>query len=400
MMALVGIVLTAASAVLGLVTVMLAVELLAARKPSSVLGPVESDERPGTVILVPAHDEEHQIAATLDGLVGQLGRRDQILVVADNCTDATAEVARTHGAAVIERHDPARRGKGYALQFGFDHLAKAPPDIVIVLDADCRVASGSIERLARSAESSRRPVQAVNLMDAGPDAGLGQKLSAFAFLIKNQVRPLGLRRLGLPCPLTGTGMALPWPVLHDAKLDGGNIVEDMKLGLDLALAGHRAMLEDRALIVSDFPESEDARMGQRRRWEHGHLSTIASATPPLLAAAIRRGRPLLLGVAVDLAIPPLSLLMVLLAIVCLAAAILASLGGTPFPVIIMALSIGAATVALIVAWSRFGRRTLSGRELLSSPIYALRKLPIYLDFFRRRQRDWVRTERGNENARR
>jgi cellulose synthase/poly-beta-1,6-N-acetylglucosamine synthase-like glycosyltransferase len=400
MLAFGGIVLTLASAALGLLTVTLAAELLAARKPTLATTPDEEGERPGSVILVPAHDEESQLPATLQGLDVELGPYDKVLVVADNCTDGTADVARAHGADVIERQDSDRRGKGYALKFGLDHLAIAPPDVVIVLDADCRVSPGSIERLARSAASLGRPVQGVYLMEAGPDASLSQKLSAFAFLIKNQVRPTGLRRLGLPCPLTGTGMAFPWEVLSETKLDVGNIVEDMKLGLDLAAAGHPPLLEDRARITSDFPTNEEGRIGQRRRWEHGHLATIASVTPALVTAAIRSGRPALLAVALDLAIPPLSLLVVLLATAFLVAAILAGLGGAIFPIIATTLSIVLAMVALIAAWRRYGRSTISAGELLSIPIYVLRKLPIYLDFFRRRQRDWVRAERGNEDVRR
>ena len=394
MLAFGGIVLTVASVALGLVTAMLTVEILAARKPTAATPAAENGERPAATVLIPAHDEELHLPETLKSIEGQLGPRDQVLVVADNCTDSTAEVGRRSGAAVIERSDPPRRGKGYALQFGLDHLATAPPDVVVALDADCRVAPGAIERLVRTAATLGRPVQGVYLIEAAPDAGLGERLSAFAFSIKNQVRPMGLRRLGLPCPLTGTGMAFPWLVLYEVPLDVGTIVEDMKLGLDLTLAGHPPVLEDRARITSDFPTSGKAQTSQRRRWEHGHLSTIATVVPHLIKAAAARGRPSLLAVAFELMIPPLSLLTILLLAVFVATVALGGLGGTKLPLIITAVSIGLAALGLVVSWREFGHATVSVGELLSIPAYVLRKVPVYVDFIRRRERSWIRTQRG------
>src|SRR4029078_5445080 len=103
--------------------------------------------RQSVVILVPAHDESTGIEKTLRDLDAQLGPRDRVLVVADNCSDDTAAVARTAGAEVIERHDPTKRGKGYALEFGLNYLKQNPPAAVVIIDADCRIAHGSIDRL-------------------------------------------------------------------------------------------------------------------------------------------------------------------------------------------------------------------------------------------------------------
>jgi glycosyltransferase involved in cell wall biosynthesis len=116
---------------------------------------------PGRIaILVPAHDEASVIAETLAGLSKEISDRDASLVIADNCTDDTAAIARNAGAVTAERRDPDRRGKGYALQFGFELLAKDPPDVVVVIDADCTVSAGSIRRLADCALAHQRPAQA------------------------------------------------------------------------------------------------------------------------------------------------------------------------------------------------------------------------------------------------
>src|SRR4051812_41266503 len=100
----------------------LAVESLASLLPVSRRS--LPDERPACAILVPAHNEEAGIAATIRNLLPQLAPGDRIVVVADNCTDATEAVARTAGADVVNRSDPVRRGKGFALDFGLGHLAE------------------------------------------------------------------------------------------------------------------------------------------------------------------------------------------------------------------------------------------------------------------------------------
>src|SRR5580700_7460797 len=145
----------------------LTVECLAALLP--VRGPTEGP-RPSCAVLVPAHDEEAGLSATLGSVWPQLEPGDRLLVIADNCTDRTATVAAAASAEVLERHDPNRRGKGYALAAGVDALRAGPADVVVVVDADCRAAGGAIDRLIRMAAATGRPVQAVNVIDAPPGA--------------------------------------------------------------------------------------------------------------------------------------------------------------------------------------------------------------------------------------
>ena len=225
----------------------------------------------------------------------QLGLFDRIVVVADNCSDRTAAAAQAAGATVVERHDPARRGKGFALDHGVRFLEQNPPDVVVIVDADCLVDEGALLRLVNEAAATGRPVQAAYLMAPPIEAGFRERASAFAFQYKNLVRPLGLWRLGLPCLLTGAGMAFPWALLRGAALAHGNIVEDMQLGLDLAAAGCPPRFCPEARVRSEFPSSRKAAAGQRTRWEHGHLQTLLRQAPRLAAAALLRRRLDLLG---------------------------------------------------------------------------------------------------------
>ena len=316
---------------------------------------------------------------------------DRLLVIADNCGDGTAEVARRAGVEVAEREDPGRRGKGYALRFGLDRLRQDPPEIVVVVDADCLVEPGAIGALARASVAAARPVQARYLMRPGPRASV---LSAFAFLVKNSVRPLGLWRLALPCQLMGTGMAFPWPLIERVQPEAGNLVEDLQLGADLARAGHPPLFVPEARVTSALPEGRRAAFAQRTRWEHGHLETLLRMGPRLLLAGLRARRMELVAMAADLCVPPLALLVTLQVALVLVSfgAWLASSSAAPLALASLGLGLCAAAVAL--AWWFHARDVISARELLRAPLYVAGKLPIYFRFLVRRQRDWVRTERG------
>jgi cellulose synthase/poly-beta-1,6-N-acetylglucosamine synthase-like glycosyltransferase len=349
--------------------------------------------RPRCAVLVPAYNEELSIAPTVRGLVAQLRAGDRLIVVADNCTDRTAEVARACGATVVERSDPVRRGKGFGLDYGVRYLEADPPEVVVFVDADCALEEGALDRLVRESAASHRPVQAAYVMSPPEGAGLRSQVSGFAFRYKNLVRPLGLASLGLPCLLTGTGIALPWDVVRAAPLASGNIVEDMQLGLDLALAGHPPRFCPEAVVTSDLPAGRRTAAVQRTRWEHGHLRTLLTQVPRLLAAALRQRRIDLLGLALELSVPPLSMLFLLWSAAGLGGVLLGYIAGLWLPALILAGSGLAAALAVFAAWRKFGRAHLSFTSLVAAPVYALGKVPIYVAFLLRPERTWVRTAR-------
>lgn len=391
---IVGRALLALNAILLVPVIVLLAQSLAARRPGRPAA-VVAGQRSSTVVLMPAHDEASGIAAAIDTVMPQLRSGDFLLVVADNCSDRTAAVAAAHGARVVERDDPLRRGKGYALDYGVRQLASAPPAVVIVVDADCAVAPGSIDLL--SAECARRgvPVQSLYLMRAPSGAGLTQRMAEFAWAVRNEVRPIGWQRLGGPCQLMGTGMAFPWATIATASLASESIVEDMKLGLDLARAGSPPSFCAAAAVSSTFPAPGSASTTQRTRWEHGHLSMIASHGLAMLWSGILTGRPALVAMALDLCVPPLAALVLFLISLCVAGAMLAVAGGSSAPLIFALIELAAVATAVVSAWSQVGRRSLTLVEMLSVPLYVIAKIPIYVRLFTGRQRRWVRTSRDD-----
>ncbi len=369
----------------------LLIQIVAAKRIPPV--PMPAGRRPSVAVLMPAHDEASGIAAALATVLPQLQAGDRLLVVADNCSDDTATIARAAGAEVVERSDALRRGKGYALDHGLRHLASGPREVVLIVDSDCEVAPGSLDRLVRECAASARPMQALYLMRAAPGAGLKTRISEFAWALRNEARPLGCERLGWPCQLMGTGMAFPWSLIADVSLASGHIVEDMQLGLDLAVRGAPPRFCHAARVTSVFPASDEGALEQRTRWEHGHLGMIAGRGLPLLARGIARGRPALVALALDLCVPPLASLVLLLVLATGCAAALLAAGGSAIPLAVSLLSLVLMTGAITLAWYRVARKIVSLGELLSVPGYVFAKIPIYIKLFTARQIEWVRTRR-------
>ena len=219
-------------------------------------------------------------------------------------------------------------------------------------------------------------------------------ISALAFLVRNRVRPRGLHRLNQPCQLDGTGMAFPWSVVRTAPDLGANIVEDLTMGIELALLGHEPVLCIDAGVRSDLPSSRSATMQQRRRWEHGQMTTLLQYGPRLIREGIVGGRPGLIAMGADLMVPPLALLVGLLLLVLSAAGVLVLAGGSTLPAWIAGVALGLVGLGVAVGWTRYGRTEVPFRYVLLVPLYVAWKIPLYLSFLvGRREKRWRRTDR-------
>jgi cellulose synthase/poly-beta-1,6-N-acetylglucosamine synthase-like glycosyltransferase len=344
-------------------------------------------------VLIPAHNESSGIIATLNSIKPQLKTTDRLLVVADNCSDNTAVVALANGAEVIERHNLDHQGKGFALDFGIRHLEKNPSEVVVIIDADCIVEANGLNRIAAYALHHGRPVQALYLMYA-KSTNLKSKVAEFAWCVKNHVRPLGYAKLGLPCLLMGTGMAFPWNTISKADLAHSNIVEDMKLGIDLSIAGSSPIFYVNTKVTSDFPLASEVQSGQRTRWEHGHLAMILSEAPKLFTQGIIKGNKNLLALAFELSVPPLALLVMLLfgyAAVTGMMLIIYDIG--QFALQITLAGVALLSIAIVMAWLGWGRNIIAFTALLLVPVYVVSKAPNYIKFIFKRQKAWNKTER-------
>lgn len=374
------------------VTAAFAIEVFAGIRPAATASGPPAKVTSAAVI-VPAHDEAMIIEATIAALKDALPPRCRLLVVADNCSDKTAALARSAGASVVERRSETGRGKGFALAAARDALRVDPPEVVMVIDADCRIDRNSLSVLIEAAVQSNRPVQSTNLLM--PDLGASPliQLSTFAFFLKNVIRQRGLQRLGGPAHLTGTGMAFPWSVFDRAALASANVVEDLTLGLGLAGRGLPPLFVPQA-IVSSPAAAKGGTLIQRERWEGGHFSTIIRSVPGLFGEALRKRDWATFVAALDLSVPPLAML-ALFNLAAVAIVLLALFfGGSPLPLMLLVAVLAAALAAVMLAWGKEGRRFASAAAWARVPFYILWKVPMYLRLARKgAPKDWLRTGR-------
>jgi cellulose synthase/poly-beta-1,6-N-acetylglucosamine synthase-like glycosyltransferase len=345
-------------------------------------------------VVVPAHNESAGILVTLQDIKPQLAAGDRLIVVADNCTDDTAAVAVGAGAEVIARNDDGKVGKGYALAWAIEHLRTNPPAFVVFMDADCRIQSDMIGSLRNICDKLHRPVQARYHMKMASGSPIDHSFSEFAWAIRNWVRPLGLRNLGGPTQLMGTGMIFPWELINTAPLASGHLVEDLKLGLDLAAAGHAPHFFPSMICTSEFPVSVKGTDSQRQRWVGGHIGMIVQTLPRYLRLAIAGLNFDLLVLALDLSVPPLSLLGILVAGMFVLASLAWVLGFSGAALMIATGNLLAFTLAIWLAWRKFGRDILPARRLLSIGSLIVQKLKLYGCLLSGKvASDWIRTDR-------
>jgi len=361
--------------------------LPARRLPPPLPAPVR------TAVLVPAHNESTGVIPTISQLLAQRKPGDRVVVIADNCSDDTANVARAAGAEVTERHNQELRGKGYALDHGVRYLQQDPPDVVVIVDADCDVSPDCIHHLAQAAARNGCPIQG-QFLTVAPDASLKMRIAEFAMRVKAHVRPRGMALLNLPCGLTGSGIAYPWSVIVDAPIASGHLAEDLQLGVELGRRGTPPIYCEAARLQTVFAVSREAQDTQRTRWEHGHLSILLGEGPRLLVSALLRGRLRFATQVLDLLVPPLALLALLQLVAALFGAAAWMLAGWTAPLIVATCGLLSLLVAVLAARARFASDIVTWADIMKVPLYVFGKLPIYARFVFDRQVEWVRTKRG------
>ena len=346
-------------------------------------------------VIVPAHNEADILTSTLVNIKKQLREDDQLIVVADNCTDSTAEVAQREGAKCLERNDATNRGKGYALQFALDEIRANPPEVVVFSDADCQFEDGALMQIATTAQSTNRPVQALYLMKAPQEnATLRHRVAEFAWLFINQVRMGGLQRLFDVTRMTGAGFAAPWNTIADLEIGSGEIVEDLALTFAFVSRGRAPMLCARARVVSEFPDAQRAQLIQSARWSVGSTNYARRHALGWLFRSFVGARPRLLGATIDLMIPPLTLFVAInIAVIGVGLLSLMLGSGTALGISLVAVSMTAGAIAL--GWFFYGRQALPPRDVGAALGVLLSRIKVFGREGRETTKTWTAT-RSND----
>jgi cellulose synthase/poly-beta-1,6-N-acetylglucosamine synthase-like glycosyltransferase len=343
-------------------------------------------------VVVPAHNEAVSIAAVIESVQSVDWPRDcyRVVVVADNCDDDTAAIARGAGAHVLERRDDARRGKGYALEFAFrDSVDRQWADAIVVIDADSTVSANLLAAFAARIERGEAVAQA-HYGVSNPDASWRTRLMAVALGAFHGVRSRARERLGLSCGIRGNGWCITPALLRRVPYTAYSLAEDVEYGIELGLAGHRVCWVDEATVAATMVTSERAARSQRRRWESGRWQLLRSRTSDLLAAAIARRDVVCLDLAIDLWIPPLAYavtnVVALMAVLAIASPAAPQIGWS------IAIACAGCIAAYVVrGWQLSGTGARALFDLVRAPVYVVWKLALMARSSGPSQ--WVRTQR-------
>jgi cellulose synthase/poly-beta-1,6-N-acetylglucosamine synthase-like glycosyltransferase len=361
--------------------------------------PAHGSARTRFHVIVPAHDEAAGIAQTVASLLAIDYPRSlfEVVVVADNCRDDTASRAAAAGARVLERFDEKLRGKGYALAHAFEaSVADGNVDAVVVVDADTVVSPNLLRAFDARVQAGASAVQA-DYAVRNPDASWRTRLMAIAFGMFHIVRSTGRESLELSCGLRGNGMCFTKELLEEVPHHAFSIVEDLEYGIRLGEHGRRVHYAGEAHVYGEMVSSEKASRSQRARWEGGRLEMAKRHAIPLLKRAVKERSPMLADLAIDLLIPPLSVLVAATVAGTVASAAVALVTRRPNLGLVLFGASGVFLGAYVVrGWQVSGTGLRGLTSMGYAPFYMAWKATLPLRRTRKASDEWVRTARRNE----
>lgn len=346
------------------------------------------------LIMVPAYNEEQLLPRLLTSFHALDYPRElfKIHVVADNCNDNTAGVARSAGASVHERFNSEQRGKGYALQWLLERIWAdgEPHDAIVIIDADSDVLPNFLRVMDARLARGERVIQGYYAV-RDPASARSAGIRAVALIVLHYLRPLGRMVLGGSTGLKGNGMVFAADILRAHRWTA-SLTEDIEYHMELVLAGERAMFAPDAVVYAEMPSNLKASQTQNERWERGRIEMIRRFVPRLLRTALRRRSFLLFDAAVEQLIPPFSVVAGLSAL----SLVFAGISGSPLAI---GLSIFAVTAQVIYVFTGLflarAPHTIY-RALLFAPAFVIWKIWIYVRLlFGIKPGSWIRTARND-----
>ncbi|MEM9746051.1 MAG: glycosyltransferase family 2 protein [Actinomycetota bacterium] len=353
-------------------------------------------------VCVPAHDEEAVIAETVTALTAQDYPHDrfEVHVVADNCSDATVELATRAGATAHDRRAPDEPGKGAALNWLHDRLDGF--DAFVIVDADTLVDPDFLAEIDRALDRGHRVVQGFyGVLEPEQSPAVALRYAALA--ARHHLRPLGRRALGGSCGLFGNGMAFDASVLETRRWSG-HLVEDAEFQLELLLDGEIVDYVPSARLAAEMPTSLDESETQHQRWELGRAQIARRFLPELIRLIGRNGprpRHVYVDAALDQVTPPISALAAAngaVTAVGLASWVAGARSGRLVTAVGLG-SIGVLGLHTVAALRSVGAPASMYRALAAAPRLVVWKLGLLKDVSRRPDDvSWTRTQR-NADAR-
>ena len=254
---------------------------------------VKKDHR--FMAIIPAHNEEAVVVNLIESLKNQNYNKElyDIYVIADNCTDKTAQVAREAGAIVYERFDPDKKTKGYALDWFLQQKIKedAPYDAICVFDADNIVDKNFIKNMNKKLCQGEEVVQGYRDIKNPSDNWITSGYALFYWTM-HRFYHLARYNVGLSPLLNGTGFMVKFDVLKPNGWKTVTLTEDIEFSLQRIIKGKKLGWATDAIVYDEQPTGFRQSWSQRSRWTVGHMQCIKEYTKKL-AIAVKENKSMM-----------------------------------------------------------------------------------------------------------
>ena len=257
--------------------------------------PIIEEKENRFMAIIPAHNEEAVVANLVESLKNQNYPKElyDIYVIADNCTDKTAQVAKEAGAIVFERFDENKKTKGYALQWFLAQKIEedAPYDAFCVFDADNIADKNFLKAMNKKLCQGENVVQGYRDIKNPTDNWITAGYAIFYWTM-NRFYHLARYNLGLSPLLNGTGFMVRFDVIKPTGWDTKTLTEDIEFSLKNIIEGRKLGWATDAIVYDEQPTGFKQSWSQRTRWTVGHIQCMKEYTG-MLALAVKEKKTLM-----------------------------------------------------------------------------------------------------------
>ena len=245
--------------------------------------------------IIPAHNEAAVVGNLVESLKNQNYPKElyDIYVIADNCTDNTAEIARNAGAIVYERFDESKKTKGFALQWFLAQKIEedAPYDAFCIFDADNIADSNFLIAMNKKLNQGETVVQGYRDIKNPSDNWITAGYAIFYWTM-NKFYHLARYNIGLSPLLNGTGFMVKFDIIKPTGWQTKTLTEDIEFSLKNIIEGRRLGWATDAIVYDEQPTGFRQSWSQRTRWTVGHIQCMKEYTG-LLAAAVKEHKTIM-----------------------------------------------------------------------------------------------------------
>lgn len=257
--------------------------------------PIIEDKQNRFIAIIPAHNEEKVVGNLIASLKRQNYPKElyDIYVIADNCTDNTAKVAKEAGAIVYERFDEEHKTKGYALNWFLKQKIEenAPYDAFCIFDADNIVDENFIKNMNKKLCQGEEVVQGYRDIKNPTDSWITAGYAIFYWTM-NRFYHLARYNLGLSPLINGTGFMVKFDIIKPTGWDTNTLTEDIEFSLKTIISGKKLGWATDAIVYDEQPVGFKQSWSQRSRWTVGHIQCLKEYTIPL-AVAVKEHKTLM-----------------------------------------------------------------------------------------------------------